>query len=500
MKVSVHGGAPHARKVDVLVLGVAGDGKTAVTLSGAAADVDQALSGVLAGVVKDEAFTGKAGKTLVVHTHGHIAARRVVLLGLGETGKLTQDGLRTAAGHAVNAANAVKGATVGLVLPSIDGLDDDASIRTQAEGSILAAYAFDKYLSKKNENTAAEVELLGFDAVPAGADAAIEAAHNVSNGVMLARDLVNEPAGTLNPEAFADRMVAMGKDVGLSVDVLMPDTLKQERMNLLLAVAAAATPYSPPRVVRLGYTPKGEAKKHIVLVGKGLTFDCGGLDIKPAAGMLDMKMDMGGAAAVAGAMMAIAKLAPEGVAVTGYLGLVENGIGGNAYHPGDVIVSRKGISVEVNNTDAEGRLVMADVIDYAIEKESPDTLIDLATLTGACMVALGPHTAGLMSEVDGLVDAIKTSGEAAGEDFWRLPLNKKLDSQLKSKIADTKNTGERWGGAITAGLFLSKFVDGRADWAHIDIAGPTLSSKAEPYQPAGGTGFAVRTLAGFLAG
>ena len=244
-------------------------------------------------------------------------------------------------------------------------------------------------------------------------------------------------------------------------------------------------------------SPRSRAQKHVVLVGKGLTFDCGGLDIKPADGMLDMKVDMSGAAAVLGAMVAIARIKPD-VAVTGYLGCVENGIGGNAYHPGDILKSRKGLTVEINNTDAEGRLVLADCIDLALTQHKPDLLIDLATLTGASMVALGPSTAAVFTDDDSLAEDVKSIGKRNGEDFWRLPLNDDLLVQLKSPIADMKNTGLRYGGAITAALFLKQFVDGRAPWAHLDIAGPASSDKEGDYTPKGGAGFGVRTLVGLI--
>jgi leucyl aminopeptidase len=362
----------------------------------------------------------------------------------------------------------------------------------------LAHYRFDKYLTKDKEARALEeVELSAGAAVRRGAEDALGYARVVSEGVCMARDLVNEPAGVLTPVEFAKRAQDAGKRAGFKVSVLDEKAIEKERMGLLLGVAAAASPYHPPRVVRLEYRPKKKAKKHIALVGKGLTFDTGGLDIKPADGMLDMKVDMSGAAAVLGAMFAIAQLAPK-VAVTGYLGCVENGIGGNAYHPGDVLVSRKGLTVEINNTDAEGRLVLADVIDWAITEDEPDLLVDLATLTGACMVALGPTTAGVFSTDDELADEIRRTGARMGEDFWRLPLNDELLSQLKSNIADMKNTGLRFGGAITAALFLKQFVADRTRWAHLDIAGPADTDKDWDYIPRGGVGFGVRTLVGLV--
>jgi leucyl aminopeptidase len=365
-----------------------------------------------------------------------------------------------------------------------------------AEGAQLAAYKFSKYLTKDKPNPSLdEVEL----AVPGRArhDEALKRARAVVDGVVMARDLVNEPAGSLTPVDFAQRAEDAGKKYGFKVVVLDEKDLAKERMGLMLAVSAAAMPYHPCRLVRLEYRPSKKAKKHIALVGKGLTFDTGGLDIKPADGMLDMKVDMSGAAAVLGAMIAIAQIKPR-VAVTGYLGCVENGIGGNAYHPGDVLTSRKGLTVEINNTDAEGRLVLADCIDLAISEQKPDVLIDLATLTGACMVALGPTTAGIFSDDETLAEDIRTIGKRCGEDFWRLPLNDALFDQLKSNIADMKNTGLRYGGAITAAIFLKQFVDGRTTWAHLDIAGPADTDREWDYIAKGGAGFGVRTLVGLI--
>ncbi|OGQ21257.1 MAG: hypothetical protein A2138_05395 [Deltaproteobacteria bacterium RBG_16_71_12] len=312
----------------------------------------------------------------------------------------------------------------------------------------------------------------------------------------LARDLVNEPAGTLTPVELARRAVAAGKEHGFDVEVLDEKDIARERMGMLLAVAQAASPYRPPRVVKLSYRGK-KGKKRIALVGKGLTFDSGGLDIKPADGMLDMKVDMSGAAAVLGAFVALARLEPR-VTLTGWLGCVENGVGGNAYHPGDVLTSRKGLTVEVNNTDAEGRLVLADCLDLAITEAKPDLVVDLATLTGACMVALGPSTAAVFTDDDTLAEDVRNAGKRAGEDFWRLPLNDALQEQLKSSIADCKNTGLRFGGAITAALFLKQFVDGRATWAHLDIAGPADTDRDSEYTAKGGVGFGVRTLVGLI--
>jgi leucyl aminopeptidase len=514
MKLAAVQGAPEARASDLVAYAVFVDGdktekaadkkaaakKSKSTLPTPLHAVDNALTGLLSEVAKAEGFTGAAGQSLLVHTHGRIAAARVLLVGMGATEKLGPDSLRRFAGTVVKCAEKVKAKKAVLVLPDEDGVRLEARVLSVAEGALLATYRFDKYLTK--DKGAARLDTLEIAlSSRTKVDDVLARAKAVAEGVFLARDLVNEPAGSLTPVDFARRAVDAGRAAGFKVVVLDEKGIAKERMGMLLAVAKAASPYTPPRVVRLEYRPAKSStkkpKKHVCLVGKGLTFDCGGLDIKPADGMLDMKVDMSGAAAVLGAMVAIARIKPD-VAVTGYLGCVENGIGGNAYHPGDILTSRKGLTVEINNTDAEGRLVLGDCIDLAITEQQPDLLIDLATLTGACMVALGPSTAGVFTDDDALAEDIKRIGKRNGEDFWRLPLNDELFSQLKSPIADMKNTGLRYGGAITAALFLKQFVDGRATWAHLDIAGPASSEKDTDYTPKGGAGFGVRTLVGLI--
>jgi leucyl aminopeptidase len=468
----------------------------AAALPASLAHIDKALDGLLADIAAAEGFTGASGQTLSFHTHGKLPVARVLLVGLGAADKVGPDALRRFAGTAVRFADKCKAKRAVVVVPEDGAMRLEARVQAVAEGALLASYRFDKYLTKdKASSSLAEVELAL--STRARVDGSLARARAVADGVCLARDLVNEPAGSLTPVEFARRAVDAGRASGIKVAVLDEEAIARERMGMLLAVAKAALPYTPPRVVRLEYRPKKKAAKHIVLVGKGLTFDSGGLDIKPADGMLDMKVDMSGAAAVLGAMVAIGRIRPD-VAVTGYLGCVENGIGGNAYHPGDILKSRKGLTVEINNTDAEGRLVLGDCIDLAITEQKPDLLIDLATLTGACMIALGPNTAGLFTDDDALAEDIKTIGKRNGEDFWRLPLNDDLLGQLKSPIADMKNTGLRYGGAITAALFLKQFVDKRTNWAHLDIAGPATTDKDADYMVKGGAGFGVRTLVGLI--
>ncbi len=462
-------------------------------------EVDDATNHILLEAARAEGFKADAGASFSLHTHGKLGVRTLTLIGLGAAEDSSVDLFRRLGGLAARAAMAKRSAKLAVVCPEQDDHGGAAEISALTEGAMMATYRFDRYLQpNKDEVRITHLELLTSQAKNAKSKAAIARGKSIAEGVHLARDLVNECPGTLNPVQFAKEARIVGKAAGLSVTVMGEKELEKERMGMMLAVAQAAAPYVAPRLVKLAYKPKKKAKRHIVLVGKGLTFDSGGLDLKPAAGMLEMKIDMGGAAAVLGAMLAVGKVQPD-VEVTAYLGCVENGIGGNAYHPGDVLTSRKGLTVEVNNTDAEGRLVLGDCIDYALTKDKPDILVDLATLTGACMVALGPTTAGLFTDDDELAADLLNAGDRSGEDFWRLPLNRALEGQLKSSIADTKNTGERMGGAITAGLFLNKFVDGRARWAHLDIAGPTTNEKEHPYLSRGGAGFAVRTLVSWIS-
>ncbi len=496
MKVTAHTGAAWKKRADTVAIGVYQSAKKKAPCPDHLQELDRALGKKLWTFAVDDGFTADSGQTFVLHTHKKIPVKRVVLIGMGEPDDVTLDDFRKLGGGAVHSCPGNKAV---LVLPPHDEISATSAVELAAEGALLAGYRFNKYLSDDDDDTrTAQVSIVSPDLSAGAVRKACEHAGAIAAGVNLARDLINDHASSVTPEMFAATARQTGSEVGLTVKVLTEKDLEKEGMGLMLAVGRAAAAAHPPRMVRLAYRPKKKAKRHIALVGKGVTFDSGGLDIKPAAGMLEMKIDMSGAAAVIGTMRAIGALAPEDIAVTGYLGCVENGISAFAYHPGDVLKSRKGTTVEVNNTDAEGRLVLADCIDYALDKDQPDTLIDLATLTGACMIALGPFTSGLFTADDDLASDLILAGERSGEDFWRMPLNQALRYQLKSQIADTKNTGERWGGAITAALFLEQFIDDRARWAHLDIAGPATMDREHPYIPRGGAGFAVRTLVSYL--
>ncbi|MBH1988875.1 MAG: leucyl aminopeptidase [Myxococcaceae bacterium] len=429
-----------------------------------------------------EGFQGKLGQ--LFYTHPDKGPRAMALVGLGEKAKLTPDSYRKWAASAAKIAQDKQAVQLGLVLAP------KASVQAVVEGASLALYRFDRHLSQKTETCVEEITLF----TPAkNAQKEIAVGEAIAAGVRCARDLINEGPTLMNPAAMAKAAQEEAKTGGLQVEILDPKALEKEGFHLLLAVGRGSSDFAEPRVIKLSYKPSKKAKKHWVLVGKGVTFDSGGLDMKPSDGMLHMKTDMSGAAAVLGTMKIMAALQPE-IAVTGYLACVENGVDSRSYHPGDIIVSRKGLSVEINNTDAEGRLVLADTLHYAQEVDKPDVLIDIATLTGACMVALGPTMAGLFSNDDPLSARVLDSARFTGEAFWRLPLEDSLYDQLKTPIADLKNTGERYGGAITAALFLQKFIEPKTVWAHLDIAGPARNDRDQGYLSTGGTGFGVRTL------
>lgn len=462
--------------------------------------LDDKLGGALATLVASEQFKAKAEQQLALPTLGAIAARTLLLVGAGDAKKagLAQD--RAFAAAAVRKAAATRGKTVALAAVAETNADADARVEAMLLAARLAGYRFDRYRTKEQKDAPPKLAALTLvGKAPKKLDKLDAFAATLANAVCMARDLINEPASVINPESFAKEARRVAKEAGLELHVLEPKELEKERFGMLLAVGQGS--YNTPRVVHLSYKPKGAAKKKaakkkVALIGKGVTFDSGGLSLKPANAMEDMKIDMSGGAAVLAAMAVVPSLGLD-YEVHGLIGLVENMPSGRSYRPGDVLHSRKGTTVEVNNTDAEGRLVLGDVFDYAREKLQPSAMIDLATLTGACMVALGPTTAGMFTPEDKLAEELAKAAKTAGEDLWRLPLTEGLRDQLKSDVADMKNTGDRMGGAITAALFLKEFA-GDTPWVHLDIAGPASSSKDKGILQKGGTGFGVATLIEFL--
>ena len=440
--------------------------------------------------LKRIAFTGAAGEQAQLLND---AGGLDILVGAGGAGSVDTAALRSAAGSFARSASrhrtVVLDASSAVDAAVAAGVSASDAVAAVAEGLILGGYRFDAHKSEDGDAVLQRVNLLG-TGERADADAVARGAV-VATAQCWARDLVNEPGGSLTPSAFAAAAEERASALGLGVEVLGPEEIAAERLGGLLAVSRGSE--QEPRFVKLTYRPAG-ATRSVALVGKGITFDSGGLSIKPTDGMMTMKMDMGGAAAAIAAICAVAELGLAGVDVTTYAPLTDNMLGGDAQRPGDVFTARNGKTVEVLNTDAEGRLVLADALALASESE-PDLIVDLATLTGACVVALGDRIGGVLANDDDAATRVLDAAATAGERMWRLPLASDYRKQLDSDVADIKNIGAgRYAGTITAGLFLAEFVAEGTPWVHLDIAGPAWSESVEAEIPKGGTGFGVRTL------
>jgi leucyl aminopeptidase len=436
--------------------------------------------------IEARGFEPKLGQVQIADGAGGKGLTAVV--GLGEAAALDVAGLRRAG---VALARALK-KQVTLAIPLLEdlpaGLDASAAAQALAEGIVLGAYSFEKYKSEGKPSAITKVVLVGSGG-RTWAPAAVRGGA-IADAVCWARDLVNEPGGTLTPPELAKIAAARARRAGLTVRVHTEAAIEKMRLGGLLGVNRGST--QPPRLLELVYEPTGRAAGTLALVGKGLTFDSGGLSLKTGVGMMTMKCDMAGAAAVLGAMVALPIVKPK-ARVHAWVPITDNMPGGDATRPGDILRIRNGKTVEVLNTDAEGRLVLADALSLASETK-PDAIVDLATLTGACLVALGPSIAGVMGNDDDFVGAVRAAADATGERVWPLPLPADYKKQLDSPVADMKNIGGAYGGSITAGLFLQEFVAAGLPWAHLDIAGPAFLEAEEPEQPRGGTGFGVRLL------
>ncbi len=468
---------------------------------------DQALGGVLAEVALSESFEGKAGQSLVLHTHKKIAAKRIVVIGAGAKGDFSNANMRDISAAIAQIANKTLAASVAFVMPQLGANREPAVVQLLTEGLYLGAYKFGRYLTSedsKRPHTLQSFQILRD--IKGGKSSAGQTrafATAVARGTTIAaatnhaRDLINEPPAIATPRALAaDAQAIAKKHKGvLTVTVLDEKKCAELGMGMFLAVGQGSD--EKPTFIHMTYTPPKKPKKKICFIGKGVTFDSGGYSLKPSNAMEDMKIDMSGAAAVISAMDAIATIGSEHE-VHALAACCENLVSGRAYKLGDVLKSMDGTTVEINNTDAEGRLTLGDAITYARTKIQPDEMFDFATLTGACMVALGPYTAGVFSDHEQLVRGWLNVADRTGEDMWRMPLNPRLREQLKSPIADMRNTGDRFGGAITAGLFLKTFAKD-TPWVHVDIAGPASTSSSRPSQPKGGTGYAVATIVEYAA-
>jgi leucyl aminopeptidase len=433
-------------------------------------------------------FHGKAGECVSFDRPGAQPAT-LTLVGLGEPEGLDLAALRKATASAVRAAARLGSQELGLLLP-VEGLAPAAAATAMAEAARLCLYSDHRWRSEAEPEPHPSVcTLLGLPSEAEGGLAAVDA---VCAGVELARQLVASPPNHGTPEALAETAATLARDHGLTLKVLERADCEALGMGAYLGVAQGSD--LPPKFIHLTYTPSGEVKRRVALVGKGLTFDSGGYNLKGPGSQIEMmKYDMGGSAAVLGAARAIGQLRPADVEVHVLVASCENMISGGAIHPGDVLRASNGKTIEINNTDAEGRLTLADALVYASQL-NPDAVVDLATLTGACVIALGEEIAGLWSNNDGLAGALTAASKEAGEALWRMPLQGSYKEGLKSPIADLKNTGPRAGGSITAALFLQDFIPEGRPWAHLDIAGTVWSDKGRGEDPAGATGFGVRTL------
>ena len=439
-------------------------------------------------VLEARGFDGSVGQAQIVGGPD----KPVVALGMGPAADVNATAFRRAGVALARSAKRVPRAAADVLGATGEGISKEAAAQAFAEGVDLGAYA---YLAQKSKPKAAKLSSIALVGSGKKVTDAVAKGKAIAAGVNLARDLVNEPGGSMTPVAFARKATAVAKDGKLTIKVLDLAAIKKAKLGGVLGVNRGST--QQPRFVEMSYRPAGRASGHVALVGKGVTFDSGGLSIKTGAGMMTMKCDMGGAAAVLGAMSTLATVQPK-ARVTAYLPLTDNMLGGDATRPGDVLKMRNGKTVEVLNTDAEGRLILADALSLATEAK-PDAIVDLATLTGACMVALGPRYAGVMgTDGDGWVQQVLDAGGRTGERVWQLPLPPEYRTMLDSNVADVKNIGGAHGGAITAGLFLKEFVGEDIPWAHIDIAAPAFLDAPFEEHPKGGTGYGVRLLVDLL--
>lgn len=449
-----------------------------------------------AALFESKDFTGAKDSSTVVYT-GSEKAPRLLLVGLGATEKINAERLRRAAATAATRGAGFKGGRLAIVLPSLEGISLQEIATAFTEGTLLANYAFDRYITLPDAKRKGlkKVSMLVETKEDVGAAReGVQLGEGLAEATLLARDLANAPGNEIYPETLAARAQELS-ELGVEVTIFDKEKITEIGMGGLLAVNQGSA--IPPRFIIMEWNGGAEGEQPIVLVGKGITFDSGGISLKPGPGMSDMKMDMGGAAAVIGAMHGVARLGLK-KNVVGLVASTDNMPSGSAYKPGDIITFLNGKTAEIDNTDAEGRLVLADALTYA-DRYKPVAVVDLATLTGACMIALGHYSAGLMGNNTELLTRIREAGERSYERVTELPLWEEYEEQIRSDVADVKNTGGRPAGAITAGLFLQHFI-GDYPWAHIDIAGVGINPKPYGYVPKAGTGFGARLMVELVRG
>lgn len=489
MDISTSNAAWKDVKCNWLVVGVA----ESPQLSGSLGEFDAGLNGTVARLIEAGDLKGKLAELLPLHDVPGVAADRVLFVGLGKSDDLTRARLQKAIMAAVRKVSSKDETSAAVCLDgSILGtISVAAATETTATAIIVGSQGQDSLKAEPGHFPLTEAPIVVSETDYAEAAASVERGIILGESINLTRELVNLPPQIIYPESFAKRTQTVASDLGLDVDVLVQSDIEAEKMGALLAVSQGSSSNRGPRVVAVKYTGAGEDDPTLAIVGKGVTFDSGGLSLKTSDGMITMKSDMAGAATALGAVIAIARLKLP-VNVVGYMGLVENMVSGTSYKLGDILTARNGVTIEVQNTDAEGRLVLADVLNYAVDKGA-DRIIDLATLTGACVVALGEEVTGAFANDQEWCDAITSAAASVGEDIWQMPMFDHYSDLLKSDVADCRNIGGRWGGAITAAKFLEKFVDG-TPWVHLDIAGPSFASSNSSHREGGATGCMVRTL------
>ena len=492
MEIRIEWGHPLEQVAQVLVVGCFEKELTSPWL----AEIDAALAGCLTALYQQGEFTGKANKTLMIHTLGRTGPERILLVGLGMRQDLTTERIRQAAGSAMQALRAAGIQRAVSLLHLVQ--EGEQWLRAALEGCLLASYSFDRYKTSSPDNSRNPAELILLVPEQPGVEKAeviAEETRVLCQSVHFARELVDQPGNVATPAFLAEQALEVSERYGISCRIIEREEMVTLGMEALLSVAKGSC--QPPRLIIMEYLGGKPRQRPTVLVGKGVTFDSGGISLKPREGMEKMKNDMAGGAAVLGTMAAAARLKLP-VNLVGLVAAAENLPGGGAFKPGDVLKSMAGHTIEIVNTDAEGRLVLCDALHYA-QRYNPAALIDVATLTGACVVALGSFSTGFMTNDQDLSKRLKKAAEATGEKVWELPVWDEHGELMKSDIADFKNAGGPTAGASSAAWFLRQFV-GKATWAHLDIAGTAWEEKGRPYLPKGATGVGVRLLIEYLRG
>jgi leucyl aminopeptidase len=458
------------------------------------AELDKRSGGVITSLIESGEFSGKSGESAYVHTPGDLKARRLLLLGAGKADEFNTDVVRKMAGIAARMLRGKKVHSIAFLRRSQLPIGESAQAAT--EGALLALFDPDKY--QTSDKTESHLETIAFVATKGDPDELLRGIRRgqiIAEATNFAREVINEPSNVMTPTELARRAEEVAREFGLGIDVLDEARMKELGMGALLGVAQGSV--EPPKLIVLRYTPQFRSDETIAIIGKGITFDTGGISIKPADGMEKMKYDMAGGATTIGTMRALAQLKPQ-VNVIGIVPASENMPDGRAQRPGDVVHAMTGKTIEVINTDAEGRLVLADAVAYA-RKLGATKIVDLATLTGAVSIALGDVYIAILGTSQELIEQIIESGKRAGEKIWQLPLDKEYREQIKSEIADIKNIGGRKAGTITGAYFIREFVED-TPWAHLDIAGTAWNETNKPHMSVGPTGVCVRTLVNLVCG